>query len=512
MNRAAKKCHICGARSRNLCLTAGRIICPTCCHSKRGVEIVCSPDCRYYPFNIMGYDSWLKIDAGLTHKIVNYVIDAYGRNYFQETIEHMWPESGPLKNWEAVAIGTAVYHLLFVEHSKDNQTLAQHWKGTGWRGLNREEATIMNYRLNSRVTIIEIQKILDNQAMECIDLLDSQRGMFILLDRSLAAHTVRFARFLTWLTHYPNFSRPEFIGIEISDFIAKEFMEMMQKGFKEESKRRPSFTIKDHLSENFSTFCRLAFELRDKKQIAMLKGMDLHQCRASYKIEGKLEEIKAILDRYPDFELREGDSEKGYAEGVYHYDWLRRGRSKTLEAQMPFSFRHDDEDGGVGIIGGITLYPDGILLETFTKQKYEFAKKMVKKYFKGKLTLQEEMVVDMAKQFAERLHSKDADGFENEEFFQRVSRGPEELIPIEIERKIIQDFYKSHYQRFMEDRIPALNNLTPPQAAKDPKMRPRLISLMKEHLKGIEKQNREKGLDLNLDWVLDELNLPELKL
>jgi hypothetical protein len=34
---------------------------------------------------------------------------------------------------------------------------------------------------------------------------------------------------------------------------------------------------------------------------------------------------------------------------------------------------------------------------------------------------------------------------------------------------------------------------------------------MKLHLKGITQQNKEKDLGLNLDWVLDELNLPELK-
>jgi hypothetical protein len=42
-------------------------------------------------------------------------------------------------------------------------------------------------------------------------------------------------------------------------------------------------------------------------------------------------------------------------------------------------------------------------------------------------------------------------------------------------------------------------------------MRPKLIELMKQHIKGIERGNRDRGLDLNIDWVLDELLFPELK-
>jgi hypothetical protein len=56
-----------------------------------------------------------------------------------------------------------------------------------------------------------------------------------------------------------------------------------------------------------------------------------------------------------------------------------------------------------------------------------------------------------------------------------------------------------------------IDYMTPRQAAKDPKMRPRLIELMKQHLKGIETQNKDKNLGINIDWILDELKLTELK-
>jgi hypothetical protein len=57
-----------------------------------------------------------------------------------------------------------------------------------------------------------------------------------------------------------------------------------------------------------------------------------------------------------------------------------------------------------------------------------------------------------------------------------------------------------------------LDNKTPRQAARDKKLRSKLIDLMKIHLHGIAKRNREDPcLNLNIDWVIDELGLGELK-
>ncbi len=51
----------------------------------------------------------------------------------------------------------------------------------------------------------------------------------------------------------------------------------------------------------------------------------------------------------------------------------------------------------------------------------------------------------------------------------------------------------------------------PCPAAGNPALRPRLIELVKQHLKNMAMQNREKGMDFSIDWVLDELHLEELK-
>ncbi|MDP8214400.1 MAG: hypothetical protein P9M10_04330 [Candidatus Euphemobacter frigidus] len=74
----------------------------------------------------------------------------------------------------------------------------------------------------------------------------------------------------------------------------------------------------------------------------------------------------------------------------------------------------------------------------------------------------------------------------------------------------MKNFYQDKYTKFPDEKVPALNDLTPRQAAADPDSRPLLLELMKEHLNGIESMNRKKGFDINIDFALRELGLEEL--
>jgi hypothetical protein len=57
-----------------------------------------------------------------------------------------------------------------------------------------------------------------------------------------------------------------------------------------------------------------------------------------------------------------------------------------------------------------------------------------------------------------------------------------------------------------------LENERPRQAAKNKRLRTKLIDLMKLHVHGLKKGNQEDPcLNLTIDWVLDPLGLEELK-
>ena len=198
------------------------------------------------------------------------------------------------------------------------------------------------------------------------------------------------------------------------------------------------------------------------------------------------------------------EPEEGDPPGTDYYSWQRTGESRKLEKDMPTPFRHEPGSGQVGTIGNLKLTDNSLILETFTKQKYEFARKLLTKYFRKKLKFQREKIVDLARQVAE----KDVDEIKSSG--RETAASPPGGIPPEVQAEILKRFYQDRYTRFLNEEIPALNGLTPRQAADDPESRELLLELMKEHLHGIESRNRTEGLEINIDFALKELGLENL--
>ena len=498
------KCNICGKKGRRLCPGINGIICSVCCGSKRNSEITCTSNCPHSPFSTTGYDLWLKIDGVLPTKYIKYIISNCGKNKFDKAIGDMSFEDTPPENSFTVAAGAAAYNILFIKRDKQGKILVDKWEAEGWDMLNNDEQVMMRYLRNSRVTIIEIQKILNYQAMECVDMLEPEGKPFILFDRSTVSRAGRFTRLFSWLTHFPNFSRTIHGGIEVTDFIYNEFMDTIKRDAKKESKKFKDFKLKNYLSENFGKYCRLCRDLALEKRKTAFNNMDAHHCIAIYDIKAKAKasDIEAILEKYPEFNWEDKEPEENDAPDTLYYSWVRRGESKVIEKQMNPAFHHDDDESmGVGTLANVRLYPDKLFIETFTKQKYEFVKEMVTKYFGSLLSLKQERIVDIAKQIAERS-------------LDEIPKNPKEkqvFMSLEDEQKAMQLFYEHRYKKFLDENVPMINNKTPREASKNPKLRPELIELMKIHIKGIEQLNKEKGIDLNIDWVIDELGLSELK-
>ena len=94
---------------------------------------------------------------------------------------------------------------------------------------------------------------------------------------------------------------------------------------------------------------------------------------------------------------------------------------------------------------------------------------MIKKFFGENLLLQNEAVVDLAKQQAAKIEDNYED-YAQELILEKQERKNED-IPPEIARELLQKMHKRHYTVFLDDKIPALDNMTPREAASAPQMR-----------------------------------------
>jgi hypothetical protein len=134
---------------------------------------------------------------------------------------------------------------------------------------------------------------------------------------------------------------------------------------------------------------------------------------------------------------------------------------------------------------------------------------MIEKYLGACITFREETETDLKNELRRRPEDKEEQRFESDTVG-GMEGGNE--IPPEVRAEVLSKFHERHYRQFIDSPVPMLENKTPRQAAKSNRLRPKLIDLMKLHVHGIEKRNHEDPyLNLDIDWVLDELGLEELK-
>ena len=496
-------CFLCSTRMRAHCPALDAPICGPCCGSKRNISIKCTADCRFNPFAPSNYDTWLNIDEKLNYKMIGYVERSYDLAAFNAVVNEMSYDDS--EHGQLIGSVAATYYLLFQKRNPDSRTLAEVWRDNGWEGLTTDEQCIMGSRLNARVAILEVQKVLDRQGMECVDLLAPEKGAFIVFDRNTAARIARFTRLWTWIADYTYYSRPV-NALGVSENALRGLMAQIQKDTQNARKQNKNNASRDEmLAANFGRYSRLIFDEDAKARQRMLESMDFHLCRAFYAIKGARSKVKDVLDSKLDFRLApDAKPEKGIGEALV-YDWMRIGGSKALEASMPSSFQHEEGDPEVGMIGRIYLTDTECVVEVMSRLKFKFTKEIVKEYWGDLLEFRREAVIDIAKQMAKKT--------EDDLSMDQEPKSPQRqtTIPREVEEQLIKEHYRKHYTKFLDDAVPMLDGMTPRKAAKSAQMRPHLVELMKNHLHMVDRTNKERGFSINIEWVLDELGLTDLK-
>ena len=501
MNKTA--CVSCnGSGAKRNCPALGGMICGPCCGSKRNSAIQCSAGCPNNPFGVNNYDEWLKLDGSWGDKCFRYVVEHYSYNehsFKNELGKYVLDEGSVEEDIISEAAPLFMHAKLFWELFRDGMCLADCWEHDDWKGLNNDERTMMVFRRTTYPAILEIQDKINDTATLCVDLLDPAKKPFMVFDRNMAARYGRFARSVNLVCPFPHYFRVGPTGIELQHELTESFMKEMETRSAEQG-----ISIREYLRKHFVEACRLVYEMGTKRRENLIDSLDISEWKAVYKLNISRDEIAKVLSMKPEFELEESETQ-----GMTEYSWVRRGESKKLEKKIPALLQHRDENSGVGSVGQLRLFADTLEVIALGSQKFRFARKMIEKYLGACITFRAETENDLKEELRRRLKDKKEQRIESD---MDGGMERENEIPPEVQAEVLSRFHKQHYRQFMDSPIPMLENKTPRQAAKNKRLRPKLIDLMKIHVHGIEKRNHEDPcLNLEIDWVLDELGLEELK-
>ena len=494
-------CGSCGRKGRRTCpgLECG-FICTACCGTKRGSQINCPSACPHNPFGAGNYDAWLDVDGVWQNKLADFIEHHVDEQTLSRLMQTFAGGRALRSEDDVLSVSSIVFHYLLVYGDGElHYSIADLWEEKHWAGLNNDERVMMRYRRNSYPSLIEITRVLDDQAMECVDQFDPDLKPFIMYDRSTASQVARFTWFLVWVTHYPHFSRMAGAALHIADAIREPLKEQILNGAKqaygETEPEALRLFIADHFGELYEDVHRMHRSHFDQ----LVASMDAHVCRAMYRITGSHPAIQQVLESQPDFEQIDEEDGSGTA---LTFQWLRRGASKELEQQLIPSFRHAEGEDTVGIIGTVRLAANELMIETMTKRAFAFAKDQLSAYVGDHIEPAGESVVDIAKQARDRVLDPEAP--------RPAYASPAPLPEGVDEEALTKAFYDQRYLKFLDEKIPMLDGWTPRAASQAPEKRDQLVALIKSHLHEIDRMNREKGFAIRIDGTLRALGLEML--
>ena len=492
-------CIMCSRKTKRVCPALAGMICPACCGSRRGSKIECPSECSHFPFGTAAYDLWLRIQKSWQPKSIQYVISKVGDAGLAATAEDFAPSFFDEEPALITGADLAIMYYL-AKNDDDVPPLGEIWKREGWPGLNNDERYMTEFRTRSQPGILEVQKILNNTALECIDRLDPERGKFIVFDRKLASTVGRFANMIVWLTHFPHFTSLACYGVDLPSTLIEMFISEIQERTEEECGSKSDEDVKCYLAKYFVEAYDLVDVLVDELQDQFYKALDADPCTAFYELRVPCEEIKLILGQKHDFELdADCELEPDDPPDAVYYKWLKRGKAKRF-SETPGLFPKNNKDGeSVEPLGMVGLSNSELWIKTLGQKKFKFMKKLIRKYFTKKLKYVEEEIIPI-----ELFVDED-------ELLDTQPLAPPSENPEESEEQYLQQYFKNRYKRFLNEPVMMIDNLTPRKAACVPSMRPKLIELIKLHLNQVDSICVEKSIDINIDWIVEELGLDDLR-
>ena len=501
MSKENNICILCGKKARRRCPAKGGSICNLCCGMNRNTNVVCPAECQINPLG-NNYQAYLNLEEKFIKKIQNEIFRYYSEEEIEPIKEKFLKYSSSVESLDNVKVewGDFIHYVIFAYRNAEGKNLINLLEDEGLNAFNNDERVLFKYYKKAYPTIIEAQQIVDEKTILCKDILKDLK--FTIFDYTLAHNMKRYSLFQSWIFHMPHFSKPMMGGLIIPRNLKDHYLDLLTKRLEIFRKKYPEATLNTLLAHEMMVSRGLLEEIVKQRRERMLESLDLKECRGRFRIIGSRERIREIIEKLPDFEFEE----KAKDTKAEIFSWRRLGRSRKFEEMHPTAIRSDnDPEGIVGNLGRLTLGDDYLDIHTFGRAKYNFCLKMIEEYFGNLVEFLKEEIIDHNISMKEKMKQKEA--MEEQEF----KEGKED-IPPEIEQEVMERFYKHHYMTFLDDKIPALDGLTPREAARRDDCRERLIELMKEHINGLETLMEDKGIKISIDWVLKELGLDELLL
>lgn len=481
------------------CPAAGRPIEAFECAAGRHTTYACPESC---PFNVFATASYHKL------RDIEHSAD---EKYFAWVVEHVADKAqfeADMRRLVGDRPSSGYFHRLawhgVYRVGRGGDTCLGEWAKAGFPGLGADERILMRSRMRLQPAMLEVHRIMDDHRVEVVDLLDPERGSFVIVDGGLARQVVRFEVFAGHIVPLPHYTRLLGTCTLVPSFHPLAPEEVIQEIIRHLGGPGDNPGRRAWLAEHYEQFEKALEAVALARRRAMFDALDGQFGKAAYALARPIAECKAQLATVPeitDDPLTEAERQEGFTEGRV---WFAGSAD-----------REKQQTGDGAVIGRILISLGHWRLEAIGADRLARFRERFEQLMGQRVTFKGERRDDLGA----RLRM-------NEPKFDPVLVPPSLLrdtpkLAVTSSRVAIPPgtvpndataagIINDRQQGILDDPIPALDNKTPRAAASDPALRPQLLRWMKFWISQTDRRNLETGRNDDTNWMVRELGLTEI--
>ena len=481
------------------CPAAGRPIEAFECAAGRHTTYACPESCPFNVFATANYHKFQAIERPADEKYFEWVVEHVADQAQFEADMRRLVRDRPSAGYFHRLAWHGVYRV-----GPDGDTCLGEWAKAGFPGLGADERVLMRSRMRLKPAMIEVHRIMDDHRVEVVDLLDPERGPFVIVDGGLARQVVRFEVFAGHNVPLPHYTRLLGTCTLIPNFHPLAPEEVIQEIIRHLGGPGDNPGRRAWLAEHYEQFEKALVAVALARRRAMFDALDGQFGKAAYALARPIAECKAQLATVPeiaDDPLTEAEQQEGFTEGRV---WFAGSAD-----------REKQQTGGGAVIGRILISLGHWRLQALGAGRLARFRERFEQLMGQRVTFKGERLDDLGARLRMNEPKFDPalvppsllrDTPRLAVTSSRVAIPPGTVPTDTTAAGIIND----RQQGILDEPIPALDHKTPRAAASDPALRPQLVRWMKFWISQTDRRNLETGRNDDTNWMIRELGLTEI--
>lgn len=376
----------------------------------------------------------------------------------EDHLDHIGLDQADINFWEWL-----VYDYMVEE--ADEKTIVELYMEHN-KKLSLDEHKVLTMMKNSCISLYEVQEVMPGKGILLKDLVLG--GEYDVREKMATESIKRWDIFAARLLHVDN---KYIMSGCVYPYVIQEkesILADINTNYKDYRLDYPDAAMDEYLKQNSEDFNFYWYDLIQNStplELHTSSGEPLIFAEAIFDLHNK----EAVLAGLPEIE------------GV------------ELEDDNFIWFDKNNEEDNATVLGWFTIRDNQLMLRCNSQKRCEAGKAMILEKLSGFLS-------HVGDTYQDPMEEIESDTDESEE--QSVGK-----LPLEVEQELYTKFIRQHYEKWLNDQLPALDGMTPLQAIGTEEGRGIVTDLLKS-IENIEEHNKKIGRPhCDLSWMWDRLGL-----